>query len=187
MLTGTKHKKQTYEDYLQTPEGAGYQLLNGNLVCEPDAPYTNHQLIIMNLVKLIGLFVWPDKKGTLLVAPTDVYFDDENTVQPDILFISKERKHIIKEKFIEGAPDLVIEVVSQSTFQRDTIEKKHLYERFGVKEYWLVFPEENRIEVFVLNQNRFGDANTVKQHGKVQSIVLQGIDIAVNRIFLEHI
>ncbi|MBU0763668.1 MAG: Uma2 family endonuclease [Bacteroidetes bacterium] len=177
------NRKYTYQDYIETPEGSAYQLLNGNLVCEPDAPYINHQLISGELFGIIREYVKKNDAGLVLAAPTDVYFDDNNTVQPDILYIPKERMHIIKEKYIEGPPGLVIEIVSQSTLHRDTVEKKQLYEKYGVKEYWLVFTEEDIIEVYSLQDNKYGINRIYEKQDTLVSEVIEGFKLEVKNVF----
>ncbi|MBI4647835.1 MAG: Uma2 family endonuclease [Bacteroidia bacterium] len=183
-------QKLTYHDYSRTPEGSVYQLRNGNLVCEPDAPYITHQRISGKIEFFIRKFVMESNCGEVFDTPTDVHFDDYNTIQPDILYISKERLHIIKEKYIEGAPDLVIEIISHTTLLIDTVEKKSLYEKFGVREYWLVFPDKKTcgepsrtiIEVYILEHTKYRLAGTYERSGIIVSSVLNGLNLDLKDI-----
>ncbi|MEW6675939.1 MAG: Uma2 family endonuclease [Nitrospirota bacterium] len=124
-------KRYTYEDYLKTPEDERYELIGGELLITP-SPIPNHQRISRKLEFMLEKFVTENNLGEVFYAPCDVYLDEENVVQPDILFISKERLNIISEKNIQGAPDLVIEIISENTAYRDLVQKKRLYARFGV-------------------------------------------------------
>lgn len=178
-------KKQTYTDYVRiTPEGWGYELFDGNIRDMAPAPYTSHQHILYNLVLILGEYVKKHDAGIVMIAPTDVYFDEHNCVQPDILFISKERLHIITEKNIQGAPDLVIEIVSPHHRQHDTVEKKKLYERFGVKEYWIVFPDEQLIETYLLKAGEYILQATFTNEQTLQSATLGSLYIATPKIFI---
>ena len=145
--TVTEKKKYTYEDYLKTPDDERYELIEGELLMTP-SPIPKHQRISRELEFEIIKFVKANDLGEVFYAPCDVYLDNENVVQPDILFISKERLNIIGEKNIQGAPDLAIEIISESTAYRDLVQKKKLYAKFGVKEYWIVIPGEESIEIY---------------------------------------
>src|SRR3990167_1134525 len=140
-------KRYTYDDYLKTSDDRRYELIEGELYMTP-SPITNHQRISRKIEFLLEKFVTENDLGEVFYAPYDVYLDDENVVQPDIMFISKGRSKIIGEKNLQGAPDLVVEILSESTAYRDLIQKKKLYAKFGVKEYWIVVPEEKTIDIY---------------------------------------
>ena len=116
-------KKYTYEDYLKTPDDKRYELINGELLMTP-SPITRHQRISGKLEFILRRFLTENNLGELFDAPYDVYFDNENVVQPDLLFISKDRLHIIGEKNVQGAPDLVIEIISENSAYRDMVDRK---------------------------------------------------------------
>lgn len=147
-----EEKKWTYEDYLNLADDKRYEILGGRLSMMVPAPEFNHQLISARLQFLIMRFVEKKGLGYVVDAPTDVVLDEVNVVQPDILFISRENKDIIKKKGLFGPPDLVVEIVSPSTQYRDVYEKKDLYAWFQVKEYWIVNPYMKCIEVLSLNE-----------------------------------
>ena len=137
MVTTRTRRKFTYEDYRNTPDDVRYELLDGELALVP-APNMAHQGTSTILLRLIDTFVYIRKLGKTFHAPTDVVFSDTEVAQPDLIFVSNERAHIITEQNIRGAPDLVIEILSPSTASRDRNFKRALYERHGVKEYWMV-------------------------------------------------
>src|SRR4030042_2825586 len=153
-LPVVEKKKYTYEDYLKTPDDKRYELIEGELLMTP-SPATKHQRISRELEFVILKFVKANNLGEVFDAPCDVYLDNENVVQPDILFISKESLNIIGEKNIQGAPDLAIDIISENTAYRDLVQKKKLYAKFGVKEYWVVVPGEESIEVYTLKDNTY--------------------------------
>ncbi|MBI5554425.1 MAG: Uma2 family endonuclease, partial [Elusimicrobia bacterium] len=115
--------------------------------------------------------------------PCDVYLDEENVVQPDLLFISKERQEIIGEKNIQGAPDLVVEIVSEGNAYRDTIQKKRLYARFGVREYWIVAPGEEMIEVYRLDNQGHQLSRTYFHDDTPESQILKDFKVELKEIF----
>jgi Uma2 family endonuclease len=178
----TEKKKFTYEDYLKTPEDERYELIEGELLMTP-SPIPKHQRISRELEFEMMKFVKANDLGEIFYAPCDVYLDNENVVQPDILFISKERLNIIGEKNIQGAPDLVIEIISESTAYRDLVQKKKLYGKFGVKEYWIVIPGEELVEVYILKDNTFMFHKTYGKGDTVESPYLKKLKIELKGIF----
>lgn len=175
-------KKYTYEDYLKTPEWERYELIEGELLMTP-SPVPKHQRISRKIEFILEKFVTENNLGEVFYAPCDVYLDDENVVQPDILFILKERLNIIGEKNIQGAPDLVIEIISENTAYRDLVQKKKLYARFGVKEYWIVIPEEELIEVYTLKDNIYTPYKTYRKDDTLESLYLRDLKIDLKGIF----
>ena len=181
-LTVMDKKRYTYKDYLETPEDERYELIEGDLLMAP-APIPNHQRISGRLDFALRLFVIEKELGEVFYAPCDVYLDAENVVQPDILFISKERLNIIGEKNIQGAPDLVIEIISESTAYRDLVQKKRLYARFGVKEYWIMIPGERSVEVYIIEDLAFALFKVFNAGDTLCSPFLKGFDINLEAIF----
>jgi Uma2 family endonuclease len=128
------------EVYKMLPEGTLAELINGVIYMSP-SPVRNHQKIITRLAGRMDSFIEQHDRGEVFVAPFDVYLDEySNAVQPDIVFVSKENLSII-EDHIHGIPDLVVEVLSEGNKSHDVIKKKELYQRFGIKEYWIIDPE----------------------------------------------
>ena len=159
-----------------------YELING-IIVKKQAPKPIHQNAGMNLSRILSIHVFENKIGKLFASPIDVYFDNYNNTQPDILFIKKERLFIITERGIEGAPDLIVEILSPSTFKRDKKEKFDLYMRFGVSEYWIVDPYYKSIEVFELENNNYKLAFEASESGIIQSKVLEGFSLEISTVF----
>jgi len=172
----------TYEDYAKLPEGAPYQLIGGKLVRTP-APSTYHQDISMKLSIKLGTFVMEKELGKIFHAPIDVYFEETETYQPDIIFISKERLEIIEEERIKGAPDLVIEILSPSTAYYDLKKKFKVYERHKVREYWIVDPEDKSIAIYEDKEGKLIPTQEVIGKGKVKSEVLSGFELETETIW----
>ncbi|NPV29853.1 MAG: Uma2 family endonuclease [Firmicutes bacterium] len=172
----------TYEDYALLPEGAPYQLIGGKLVMTP-SPTTYHQAISMRLGGWIFAFITAKNLGMVFSAPIDVYFEEKETYQPDIVFVAKDRFQIIEPARINGAPDLVIEILSPSTAYYDLKKKARTYAAHGVKEYWIVDPEDKSVEVYVGQEGKFSLNQRVEAEGKVKSLVLQGFEAEAKEIF----
>ena len=176
-------KKYTEKDYMLLEEGAPFQLINGDLIMSP-SPLFLHQLIVGKLYNLISNFIDQTQSGGLIVlSPMDVHLDEENIFQPDLLFISENRKvELIKER-IAGAPDLVIEILSPSTAYYDLKQKKDIYERFGVKEYLIIDPVRQDAEVYELINERFELTQKEKETGIIALQTLTGLQIELQKLF----
>ena len=180
--TATEKKKYTYEDYLKTPDDVRYELIEGDLLMTP-SPVTKHQRIMRELGFELLSFVRVKDLGEIFLAPFDVHLDNENVVEPDILFISKQRLHIIGEKNVQGPPDLVIEILSESTANRDLVQKKRLYAKFGVKEYWIVIPGEEIVEIYTLKDALYVLCKSFGKENAIESPLLKGLKIDLKKIF----
>lgn len=140
MTTHIHPPRTMLEVYKSLPEGTRVQLINDQLIMSP-APLITHADIIMLILRQLDSFVLKNNMGKVFVAPVDVYLDEKNVYQPDIIFINNERREIIHEDAIYGAPDLVIEVLSPGNKKYDKGKKKDVYLQSGVKEYWIIEPE----------------------------------------------
>lgn len=176
--------KDTYtnEDYFKLPEGAPYQLIRGKLIMTP-SPIPYHQEISRKLSQKIGNFVEENNLGTLYYAPLDVIFGEKEVYQPDIIFISKENIKIIHEKNIQGAPDIVIEILSPETAYYDLREKFMVFEKSGVKEYWIVDPGMKKIEIYENSEKKFRIHSEAEGDGVVLSEIFNGLTISLVEIF----
>ena len=143
----------TYEEYLTWPDNERWEIIDGEAYCMTPAPTLRHQTIAMTLSYFIATH-FRGKPCKPFFAPTDVVLDDRNVVQPDLLVVCDQNK-MDNGKNIQGAPDLVIEVLSPSTRLKDRREKKLIYERFGVREYWIAYPDDDLVERFSLQEGRF--------------------------------
>jgi Uma2 family endonuclease len=182
MLTAEK-KKYTVEDYMMLEEGAPFQLINYDLVMSL-APIPLHQQIVFALSEVIVLYnIQIGRKGQWMYAPADVKFDEGNILQPDILYIAEERKsELIKER-IEGAPDLVMEILSPSTAYYDLRQKKNIYEKYGVKEYIIIDPIEQSAELYALKDGIYYLHQKAQNNEQLKSVVLPGLNFDLNKIF----
>lgn len=125
-----------------------YELLNGELVAK-SAPSPLHQRISRNIFRALDNFVVANNLGEVLYAPIDVFLDEYNATQPNVLFLSREKQHLVTPDGVQGAPDLVVEIISPSSMKRDRGDKMKLYERCGVDEYWLVDARTRSVEIYV--------------------------------------
>ena len=182
MVTQKPRIKLTYEDYRTTPEDKRYELLDGELILAP-APRTSHQSVQIALGSRMYQFVEAEGLGQVFLAPTDVVLSDTDVVQPDILFVSRERAHIITEDNIQDAPDMVIEILSPSTADRDRGFKRALYARHGVREYWLVGPDSATVTVLALEEEGFEVVGTYGEGDSVSSSVVEGFAIELDEVF----
>ena len=178
----SKKDRYTYADYQQLPEGAPYELIHGYLVMSP-SPSPRHQTVQSNLFFELSRFVRTNEKGQVFSAPLDVQLSDTDILQPDLLYVHRDRLDCIGEQSIEGAPDLVAEILSPATAHRDLTEKKRLYEKHGVREYWVVDLDTEVVEVFWNAENRFEQVVRVVESGTVESTVLDGLKIDLADLF----
>jgi len=178
-----KRKVWTYEDYLNLEDEKRYEVINGRLE-EMPAPSFEHQRISGVIEFIMRGFVYKHRLGEIVYAPFDVILSETVVVQPDIVFISNENLKDIKRGRLFGPPDLVIEIVSPATIRRDTVVKKDIYKRFGVREYWIVYPDERAIEVWVLSdKGKYELFSVAEREGKVKSKVLQGLEVDLKEVF----
>ena len=175
--------KKTVKDYMELPEGAPYQLIEGELVMSP-APGYSHQKVSIALASILYGFIKKISKGEVLASPIDVYLDEENAYQPDIVVVLKDSRARVEERGIFGAPDVVVEILSPSTAYYDLTEKKDVYERVGVKEYWIVDPKRKTFEIYSNSEEGFKLTSQAKKDGKVRSELL-GLEIDLKEVFEE--
>jgi Uma2 family endonuclease len=174
-------KRWTYEEYYKLEDDQRYEIIDGQLLMAP-APDTWHQDWLGDLYSLLRSFVKTNKLGRLFFAPVDVVLDEENTVQPDLVFVSAPNASIIQTRAIFGTPDLLVEVVSPSSGRRDRSQKMKLYARFGVKEYWIGDAGKRSLEIFTLREGRYELHGAAEARGKLSSLVLTGLKFDVAEI-----
>ncbi len=172
----------TYDDLAQMPaDGNRYEVIDGELVVTP-APVKAHQKLLYRITRLIGDYVEERQLGEVYFAPVDVRFFMTDIVQPDLLFIRRDRLGIYESgSIVEGAPDLVIEVLSPSTRMVDLVPKAALYARGGVSEYWVADPDEHSLVVYVLREGRYEPVPA--EAGKVRSFALPGLVVDLGALF----
>ena len=170
-------------DYLKTPEDNRPRELAYGVVREPPAPFFSHQSIVLRVARLLSDHVERNCLGKVAVAPVDVVLDRDRAlvVQPDVLFVSTSRLSIIRDQ-IWGAPDLVVEVLSNRTEAHDRREKLGWYRQYGVAECWLVDPAKERI--VVVDFTGPGEVHrTIGGHDLISSTVLPGFHVRASLLF----
>ena len=182
MATNTQ-ARLTYRDYLDLSESDDrFELIDGELFMVP-APVPEHQEFLGELYVVIRAFVRENRLGRVFFAPLDVVFSEDNVFQPDLIFVSKERLNIITGQNVRGAPDLVVEVLSPSTADRDRTLKRERYAKFGVREYWIVDIVGRTIEVHVLDGDKFAVAGVYGEGDIFESPLLPGLKINISDVF----
>jgi len=140
--------KLTYEDYVLIPDdGKRHEIIDGEHYVTA-APFIRHQRIARRLASRLDGFLREHPLGEYFFAPADVILSPHDIVQPDLLFISNERASILTEKNVQGAPDLVIEILSERNRRLDEVIKRQAYERFGAREYWIFDPRRKTAQVW---------------------------------------
>ena len=183
MVTQRERIKFTYEDYKHTSDNERYELINGDLVIMAPAPREAHQRVDMVLGSRLHLYVEAHDLGRVYSAPFDVVLSNTVVVQPDLIFVSKERLHIINEDNIRGAPDLVVEILSPSTAGRDRTVKRTIYAGCKVKEYWQVDTDAKTVMVLLLGKEGYEVAGIYGEGQTLTSPTLEGFTLNLNEIF----
>jgi Uma2 family endonuclease len=168
---------------MELEEGFCYELLNGQIV-KKNVPNPIHQKAVVKLTTLIENFITEKDLGDCYTSPIDVFFDKYNNAQPDILFIKKDRLFIITNDGIHGQPDLIVEVLSPSSYRNDKLIKMKTYCEFGVAEYWIIDPIYKAVEVYSLENNVYSMLYSTFERGKIASKVLKGFKIDTKQIFI---
>ena len=158
------------------------ELWDGEIIISP-APSPSHQEIVLNFATLLRNFVLPKGLGKVFVSPLDVVLSQRRAVQPDVVFVAQARLGIVQDR-VRGMPDLVAEVVSEGSWKRDRVDKKGLYEQFGLTEYWIIDPEAHVIEVFVLKNGAFQPHSRAEPGQTARSSVLPGFEVAWDQLRL---
>ena len=182
MVTAEPKIKLTYDDYAKTPEDERYELIDGVLIMV-GSPNREHQTIQVEIGWRVVTFVKDGDLGWVFNPPFDVLLTDHDVVQPDLIFVSRERERVITDANIQGAPDLVVEILSPSSATRDRRDKFDLYARHGVAEYWLISPEARIVRVFVLRDGVFDEVGRYGENDTLTSATLEGLEIDLSEVF----
>ena len=174
--------KLTYEDYAKTPEWERWELIDGVLIMSA-APNLMHQKTQTRLGTPISVFVTQNQLGEFYFTATDVVLSDTTTLQPDLAFVSNERLHIETPANIQGAPDLVVEILSPSTTSRDWRDKMDLYATHGVPEYWVVDPVGNMLWQFRLSDGKYALHATFGEDDTLTTPTLEGFSLPMGEVF----
>lgn len=180
----SKKRDLTYWEYTLLPDdGNRYEILEGELQMTP-SPKTKHQVVSRNLLVEISLFLKKNKIGKVFGAPYDVILSQDNVVEPDIIFISNDNLDIITEDNVQGSPDLLVEILSPSSQDNDRHKKKVIYETYGVKEYWIVDPDLEVVDVYFLKDGKFYLNQHLEKQGELLSSVLKEFRMNIKMCFV---
>lgn len=178
--------KLTYEEFRQLPDdGKRYELIHGEVHVTP-APATRHQFVQFNLSGSLYIYLAKNPIGSAATAPLDVRLSEDIAVQPDLIYVSSARAEIIREDYISGAPDLVVEILSPSTAAHDRATKLRLYAEAGVPEVWYIEPKAKTVERLKLRGEKyvvdsvFGGAEVLK------SDLFPGWELPLDKLFDFH-
>lgn len=175
--------KYNYRAYRSLPEnGKRYQLVAGELLVSP-SPKARHQEILGRLHVLLANHVLRKGRGRLFLAPFDVVFNDEDVVQPDLLYVSPSRAGIVREEGVFGGPDLCVEILSPSNSELDREAKRTLYARHGVIEYWIVDPDADVLQVFRLQEDAERAVKTLGAKDTLTSALFEGFAAELGGVF----
>jgi Uma2 family endonuclease len=174
----------TYKDLEDLPEDPRFrqEIIDGELFLTP-SPIPLHQRVLLNLVWILEGHVRKKKIGEILFAPVDIYFTETNVLEPDLVFWRNERRSIVKEKFLEGAPDLVVEILSKGTAQRDRVTKKAIYERFSVPHYWILDPFSKTLVELVLRRKKLHERTKFSGKKTFSPACFPGLKIPLGKVF----
>ena len=166
----------TYDDLCRMPDdGQRYELIGGELYVAP-APMRPHQRLVSYLQIIAGNYALERRLGEMYVSPVDVRLSDHDVVEPDLIFLRHDRLHLYNRRGdIQGAPDLVVEVISPSSEKTDPGAKMTLYARSGIPEYWLVNPATKQFQGFVLREGRY--VEEPPEGGRYRSTVIEGFEV----------
>ena len=175
-------RRLTYQDYASLDGDERYELLDGELVLVA-SPNRDHQTVVMELGFQMHAFVKENDLGWVYSAPFDVLFTDTDVVQPDLMFVSREREHILTPANVQGAPDLIVEVLSPSSSTRDWRAKRELYATHGVPEYWIIDPTNRIVSVMLLQDGVLQIEQTRTEDDTATSTILDGFNVSLDSIF----
>ena len=173
----------TAAEFFSLPEGPPYfQLLDGDLYKSP-SPRRYHQKLIVRLVGILQAYLEMHPVGEIYVAPSDVVFTRDTILNPDIYFVSRERAGILTEQGAEGAPDLVVEVLSPSTAKLDVGRKREVYAECGVREMWVVSPKTRAVEIYRFAERADEPMAIVEAGSALASPLFPELSIPISALF----
>jgi Uma2 family endonuclease len=166
------------------PDGKRYELIDGEFITH-STPYVRHQAVLGNVLFRLGRYCDSNGLAEVLLGPLDVVLSNDSVVEPDGMVIRKERWSIVGENYITGAPDIIVEIVSDETRQLDEFVKLKLYERLGVSEYWIADPVIDVMKIYRRSGSSFVRAAEISTEsgGEIASPILPGFALDVSLIF----
>lgn len=177
----TKWTAQAYFDWSLPEDETRYEVINGKLI-KMASPTLLHQKIAARLHAIILFFLDIADVGMVLMSPVDIVLGEQVFI-PDVAFLRKEREHICGEKRVNGAPDMVVEVLSPSTKRRDLTDKMEIYAEHGVEEYWVIAPKAETVDLYVLDGEGYALVGTFGRTDTIQSQVITGFELPLAQLF----
>ncbi|ASN04830.1 Uma2 family endonuclease [Virgibacillus necropolis] len=175
-----KESGLTYDDYASIDDGNYYELAGGKLEMMSPAPSVNHQLVVYEIQKNIARSCESDY--LILFAPVDVILSNTEVRQPDLVLVNRKRLDILSNRGIEGAPDLVVEILSPSTLKRDKIDKLKSYAKSQIPEYWIVEPVSGILEEYILHTEHYELFNVFQNNEQVTSPQIPCISFTMSEV-----
>ena len=164
-----------------------YEIIGGKKVYMVPTPNISHGIIVSRLVTMFNVYIWEHNIDAFTLADNaDVYLADGSHFRPDVSVLIRKPKAINKEKFIDGAPDLVVEVLSESTKKNDVGKKKDDYEKYGVKEYWIVDPENRSVKVYHNIEGKFTAGDEYKINSdktEIKVSIFEDLVVDIRNVF----
>lgn len=171
----------TYADLATFPDdGFRREIIDGELIVSP-SPKLRHQEILARLYLVFGNHVAAAGGGKVYFAPLDVVLSDINVLEPDLLFVADDQLELLTEANVQGAPALVVEVLSQARIDR--VRKRDVYARFAVPEYWIVDPDADRVEVYRLEGDRYAKPAIAEPPEVLTYDRLPGLQVELTALF----
>lgn len=173
----------TYDDYCALPNDRNrYEILDGELSVTP-APATKHQIALGNLYRLLSIHVLASRSGRLLLAPTDLILATTTVVQPDLIFIASDRSQVVTPRGVEGAPTLVVEILSPTTQANDRQAKAQLYAKYAVPHYWLIDPDKQTLEAYTLAGGQYDLASQAQSGDLFTPAIFPGLSFQISDLW----
>lgn len=181
MPQASRRPRKTVEDFMALPDEVRAELIDGELYVTP-SPEVRHQDLVVTLAYRLKGFLEANPIGSVYVAPLDVHLPTGDIVQPDVLFVASAHRALLR-RWVHGAPDLVVEVLSPARPERDRFVKRVVYERGGVSEYWLVDGEERSVEILRLAEDGYAPWDYLTGDGTLRSPTLEGFELPLPDLF----
>jgi Uma2 family endonuclease len=183
MAQETPRVKLTYRDLVLFPDdGKRHELIDGEHYVTP-SPSTRHQRVLTRLLVSLNSYLTSREMGEVFPSPYDVVLSEFDVVEPDLLVVTPESAGKITEANLQGAPDLVVEILSPSTKGRDRVLKLRLYEKFGVREYWIVDPVGESVEVLRPVEGRLVAVESLGRDDELTSPLFPKLAIRLGSVF----
>ncbi|MDQ7822581.1 MAG: Uma2 family endonuclease [Candidatus Eremiobacteraeota bacterium] len=174
----------TYEDYAAFPDDRNrYEIMEGELYMTP-GPGTKHQKLSGRLFSILSTYIEHLEEGSFYYAPLDVILDNRTVMQPDLLYLSKERASLESERGIEGPPDLVIEILSPSSMRNDRVFKFRIYAKYRIEWYWMLDPDTKVLEEYALSGEGYTLVAQINGDEPFRPRLFPGLSLDLSRVWV---